>query len=127
MLKPNVYQEPSKRDYEQIPGTIVFDGRRATAGYALNRMCISLNSEQNREKFSKDAVSYMNKFGLTVEQREAVMKRDWLRMLELGANIFFAFKIAIVDGLTMQHVAASMCGLDIAEYKAMMRDGGRGL
>ena len=117
--------ECSTREYEQIPGTIVFDGKRAAQGYRLNRMCMSLNDAENRAEFMADASIYMSRFSLSPAERRAVEERDWLGMLELGANIFYAFKIAIIDGLTMQHVAASMCQMDIDAYRAMLSEGGR--
>ena len=39
-----------QRDYG-IPGTTVFDGYLARKGYALNRMCYSFNSAENRAEF----------------------------------------------------------------------------
>ena len=44
-----------QRDYG-IPGTPIFDGTMAQKGYALNRMCFSFNSKDNREEFKRDAV-----------------------------------------------------------------------
>ena len=40
------------RDYDDIPGTYVFDGRRNRMGYALNMFCMSLNEAPNRELFT---------------------------------------------------------------------------
>ena len=34
-----------------IPGTYMFDGRAAMKGYALNKMCYSFNSKENRDQF----------------------------------------------------------------------------
>lgn len=114
-----------QREYDDIPGTFVFDGRRSRQGYPLNSMCMSLNDPANREEFMRDLEGYMDKFGLSDEQKAAVRERDWLRMLELGGNIYFTFKIAILDGLTMQHVGASMSGVTFEEFRQMMLDGGR--
>ncbi len=36
-----------------IPGTTVFDGDMARKGYALNKMCFSFNSADNRADFLK--------------------------------------------------------------------------
>ncbi len=44
----------TKTDYDNIPGTIVFDSRKAMEGYALNKMCFSFNSAENREAFRRD-------------------------------------------------------------------------
>ncbi len=37
-----------------IPGTPVFDGDAAAKGYALNKMCFSFNSKENRDAFLAD-------------------------------------------------------------------------
>ncbi len=49
----------------QIPGTPIFDGEAARKGYALNRMCFSFNSADNRAEFLRDEDAYCEKFGLT--------------------------------------------------------------
>ena len=43
-----------ERDYDDIPGTYVFDGRRSRQGYALNMFCMSLNDAAHREEFTSD-------------------------------------------------------------------------
>ena len=113
------------RDYDDIPGTYVFDGRRARHGYPLNAMCMSLNDPANREAFRADPESYMQRWGLSPEQRAAVHARDWLTMLELGGNIYFTLKIASLDGMTTQDVGAAMTGVDADAFRQMMREGGR--
>ena len=37
-----------------IPGTTLFDETQAMKGYALNRMCFSFNSAENRAAFLTD-------------------------------------------------------------------------
>jgi len=113
------------RDYDDIPGTYVFDGRRARMGYALNMFCMSLNEAPNRELFTADPDEYLDGYALTAEQRQAVINRDWLRMLQLGGNIYYTFKLAALDGLSMQDVGASMSGVSVEEFSQMMVDGGR--
>lgn len=113
------------RNYDDIPGTIVFDGRRALQGYPINTMCMSLNDPANREAFGADPAGYLDRFALSAEQRRAILERDWLGMLELGGNIYFTIKLAIFDGLTMQDVGAAMSGVSADEFRQMMREGGR--
>jgi protocatechuate 4,5-dioxygenase alpha chain len=113
------------RDYETIPGTYVFDARRARQGYALNMFCMSLNVAENRRKFKENEASYLDGFGLTDKQRQAVLKRDWLGMLKVGGNIYYTIKIAFCDGLTFQDVASMMSGVSKEEYARMMLAGGR--
>jgi protocatechuate 4,5-dioxygenase, alpha chain len=115
------------RDYREIPGTYVFDGEHCQKGYALNMFCKSLDLERNRVAFRADSPSYLDGFKLSAEQRQAVVERNWLAMLRLGGNIYYTFKLAIFDGLTMQHVGAAMSGngMSVDDFRAMMISGGR--
>lgn len=113
------------RDYDDIPGTYVFDGEHSRKGYALNTFCMSLNDESNREAFTADPDGYLDRHALTAEQRQAILDRDWLAMLRLGGNIYYTFKLAIVDGLSMQQVGAMMSGVETEEFSRMMVEGGR--
>jgi len=115
----------TRRDYDDIPGTYVFDGVHSRKGYQLNKMCMSLNSEDGRAEFSADEAAYCDRFGLSAEQKAAVLAREWLEMLRLGGNIYYTFKIAIVDGLSMQAVGGAMSGMSEDEFRQMMIDGGR--
>ena len=55
-----------------IPGTTMFDGDQAMKGYALNRMCFSFNSAENRDAFLADEDAYCSRYGLNAEQRRWV-------------------------------------------------------
>lgn len=112
-------------DYDSIPGTYVFDSRRARMGYALNMFCMSLNKVENRAAFKENQAAYLDRFALAEEQRRAVLDRDWLGMLRLGGNIYYTIKIAFCDGLTFQDVASMMSGVTKETYVQMMLDGGR--
>jgi len=114
-----------EKDYHDIPGTYVFDGDHHRKGYHLNMFCMSLNEEANREAFRDDPDSYMDQFPMTVEQRQAVIGRDWLGMLQLGGNIYYTFKIAIFDRLSMQAVGGMMSDMTEEEFRQMMVGGGR--
>jgi protocatechuate 4,5-dioxygenase alpha chain len=112
-------------DYDNIPGTYVYDAERGRAGYALNMFCMSLNKAENRQSFRSDAPGYLDKFPLTPEQRRTVLDRDWLGMLKVGGNIYYTIKIAFCDGLTFQDVAGMMSGVSKEAYAQMMLAGGR--
>ena len=45
-----------------IPGTTLFDGEQAQKGYALNKMCFSFNSADQRQAFKADEEAYMRSF-----------------------------------------------------------------
>jgi protocatechuate 4,5-dioxygenase, alpha chain len=111
--------------YDDIPGTFVFDAERSREGYGINMFCMSLMKDANRKAFKADEAAYLKQFGLTPEQTEAVLKRDYNRMLELGANIYFTAKLGATDGHSFQHLAALMTGNTQEGYAKMMLEGGR--
>jgi protocatechuate 4,5-dioxygenase alpha chain len=71
-----------------IPGTTIFDGRQAMKGYALNKMCYSFNDAGNREEYRRDPDRYCDKYGLSIEQREAAKSLDVLALIAAGGNIY---------------------------------------
>jgi len=113
------------QDYDDIPGTFVFDAERSRQGYGINMFCMSLMKEENRKAFKADEAQYLKKFQLTDEQRDAILRRDYNRMLELGGNIYFTAKLGATDGHSFQHLAAVMTGSTQQDYAAMMLAGGR--
>lgn len=113
------------QEYDDIPGTFVFDAERSRRGYHVNMFCMSLMKEENRKAFKANEAEYLKKFPMTQEQREAILKRQWNRMLELGGNIYFTAKLGATDGLSFQQVAAIMTGNTQEGYADMMLKGGR--
>jgi protocatechuate 4,5-dioxygenase, alpha chain len=117
------------REYDDIPGTYVQDGSHYRKGIHLNNFCMSLNLATNRDAFRVDEATYLDTYKLTPEQRAAVLNRDWLDMLRLGGNIYYTFKLAIFDGMTMQTLGAKMSGngMSSEDFVAMMMRGGRSI
>ena len=113
------------QDYDDIPGTFVFDAERSRQGYGINMFCMSLMKEENRRAFKENEAEYLKKFQLSEAQRDAILKRDYNRMLELGGNIYFTAKLGATDGHSFQHLAATMTGSSQDDYAAMMLAGGR--
>ena len=113
------------QDYDDIPGTFVFDAERSRQGYGINMFCMSLMKEENRRAFKANEAEYLKKFQLSDAQRDAILKRDYNRMLELGGNIYFTAKLGATDGHSFQHLAATMTGSSQDDYAAMMLAGGR--
>lgn len=112
-------------DYNDIPGTYVFDAERSRHGYHLNMFCMSLNVDANRAAFRADESAYLDRFPMTPEQKASILKRDWNEMLRLGGNIYYTAKLAATDGITFQDLAAAMTGVSRDDYRKMMVDGGR--
>ena len=114
-----------KKDYEDIPGTFVFDADRGREGYQLNQFCISLRLQVNRDAFNADENAYLDQYPMTQDQRQAVLDRDWNRLLELGGNIYYTSKLAANDGINFQQLAGLMTGMGNEAYRKMMAEGGR--
>ena len=115
------------KPYDDIPGTTVFDADMARQGYHLNQFCVSLMNRDNRERFKADEEAYLDEWQMTDDQKQAVLDRDYNRMIALGGNIYFLAKIFSTDGLSFEQAAASMTGLSRDDYRQMMLDGGRTL
>lgn len=113
------------KEYDDIPGTTVFDAERSRQGYHLNQFCMSLMKAENREQFKANPEEYLKRWPMTEAQRQAVIKRDYNEMLSLGGNIYFLAKIFSSDGLSFQFAAATMTGMTQQEYAQMMLNGGR--
>src|SRR5580693_1929708 len=111
--------------YDDIPGTFVFDAERSREGYGINMFCMSLMQEENRKAFKANEAEYLKRFTLTPEQTDAILKRDYNRMLQLGGNIYFTAKLGATDGHSFQHLAAVMTGSTQEDYAKMMLAGGR--
>ena len=115
----------TNKDYEDIPGTFVFDADRSREGYHLNQFCISLRLQKNRDIFNAAEENYLDQYPMTQEQRKAVLKREWNRLLELGGNIYYTSKLAANDGINFQNLAGLMTGMGVEVYREMMLNGGR--
>ena len=110
---------------QDIPGTVMFDGEQAQKGYALNRMCFSFNSAENRAAFVKDEDGYCKKFGLDEKQRAAIKHRNVLELIEAGGNVYYLAKFAGIFGLNVQDIGAQQTGVTVDEFKAKLAAAGR--
>ena len=116
-------QEP--RGPVDVPGTPIFDGQSSRRGLRMNKMFMSFREEANRTRFLADEVAYCQEYGLTPEQQRAVVDRDWPAMIDLGGSIFYVFKLAMIDGRSMQYLGGVFTGMTEDEFVAAMRAGGR--
>ncbi|WP_245892739.1 MULTISPECIES: protocatechuate 4,5-dioxygenase subunit alpha [Alphaproteobacteria] len=111
--------------FDDIPGTRVYTAARARQGYHLNQFAMSLMKAENRTRWLADERAYLNEWPMTQDQREAVLARDYNRLLDLGGNIYFLSKVFSTDGLSFLQAVSTMTGMSVEEYKAMMDAGGR--
>ncbi len=113
------------RPYDNIPGTTVFDSSRARQGYQLNQFFYSLMKADNRTRFLADERAYLDEWKISEEQKQAVLDRDYNRVIELGGNVYFFAKLFFTDEQSFEIGAASMTGMKPMEYRQMMLSGGR--
>jgi protocatechuate 4,5-dioxygenase alpha chain len=111
--------------FEDIPGTRVFTAERAKKGYELNQFCMSLMKPENRERFKANERAYLDEWPMSEDQKQAVLDRDYNRMLDNGGNIYFLAKIFATDGLSYLQAVSTMTGMPIDDYQKMMLSGGR--
>ena len=108
-----------------LPGTPIFDGQTSRRGFRMNKLFMSLRSAEARERFLADEAAYCDSFKLTPEQKQAVLERDWQAMIDLGGSIFYVYKLAMIDGRSMQYLGGVFSGMTEEEFVAAMRAGGR--
>lgn len=123
--KKNRAHELTAAEPYAIPGTPIFDGATAQKAYALNKMCFSFNSAENREAFRADEDAYCRKFGLSEAEREAVRRHDVLALVEAGGNIYYLAKLAGIWGLGVQDIGAQQTGMSVAAFKEKLSAAGR--
>jgi protocatechuate 4,5-dioxygenase alpha subunit len=100
-----------------IPGTYVFDHSRSRVGYALNKLAHSLTDKRNRELFRADEDTYMAKYKLTDIQRDAIHRRDWLRLIkDCGGNIYYVYKIGAAVGDGLYQMGSQMRGESFEDF-----------
>jgi protocatechuate 4,5-dioxygenase alpha chain len=116
-----------RHDYEDIPGTYVFDGRHAYGAYALNKLLFSFCEQENRDAFEADPEAYCERFGLNAAARKLVLDQDFLGMLRAGANIYYMAKMAIPRGTSVQDAGAAFQGITTQQFQAKLLAKGDGL
>jgi protocatechuate 4,5-dioxygenase alpha chain len=112
-------------ELDDIPGTTVFNAMRSRQAYHLHKFCMSLMQPENRDAFRADERGYLDRFRMSDEQKQAVLDRDFTRLIDLGGNIYFLVKLSNTDGWSTQKAVSSMTGMTPDAYAAMMRAGGR--
>lgn len=101
----------------EIPGTPIFDGDMAQKAYALNKMCFSFNSAENREAFRVSEAAYCRKYGLSRSLCDAIRRRDVLALVEAGGNIYYLAKLAGIWGMGVQDIGAQQTGMSVSAFK----------
>ena len=100
-----------EKPYADVPGTTIFDADQARRGYHLNQFCMSLMKAENRARFKADERAYLDEWPMSEEQKQAMLARDYGRLIQLGGNIYFLAKVFSTDGLTYIQAVSTMTGM----------------
>lgn len=115
------------KPYADVPGTTIFDADQARKGYHLNQFCMSLMRAENRARFKANERAYLDEWPMTEEQKQAMLARDYGRLIQLGGNIYFLAKVFSTDGLSYLQAVSTMTGMTVEQYRTMMLEGGRSI
>lgn len=125
MSKPTRNIHEYLAELEDIPGTRIYTAARARKGYAINQFAMSLMKAENRERFKADERAYLDEWKLSDAAKDALLARDYNRLLDLGGNIYFLAKLFSTDGLSFAEAVSTMTDMTFPEYREMMNSGGR--
>lgn len=119
--------KPDFEQYKDIPGTTIFTIELARQGFWLNQFCMSLRTDENRKRFLADNRTYLDEWQMSEEQKQAVIDRDFQKMLDLGGNVYFLSKIFASEGLSYVQAVSTMTDMNVEQYQQMMLNGGRNI
>lgn len=123
--KPSTDIHAYLAELEDIPGTRVYTAARARKGYHINQFAMSLMKGDNRERFKADERAYLDEWPISEEAKQALLKRDYNTLLDLGGNVYFLSKLFSTDGLSFAEAVSTMTDMTFPEYRDMMLKGGR--
>lgn len=112
-------------EFDDIPGTRVYTAARARKGYWINQFAMSLMKADNRERFKADERAYLDEWQLSDAAKDALLARDYNRLLDLGGNVYYLAKLFSTDGLSFAEAVSTMTDMTFPEYRDMMNKGGR--
>jgi gallate dioxygenase len=112
---------PQLAGIEDIAGTYAFDIKTGTDRIRLNRFFWNMKTPDSRAAFERDEAEACAKAGLTEEETALVRDRNWLGLIQYGANFFVLEKFARLVGETNLEVYASMRGETFDEFLATRR------
>lgn len=112
-------------EFDDIPGTRVYTAARARKGYWINQFAMSLMKPENRERFKADERAYLDEWKISEEAKQALLKRDYNALIDLGGNVYFLSKLFSADGIPFAEACSTMTDMSWPEYRQMMLAGGR--
>ena len=112
---------PQLAGVEDIPGTYIFDIRTSNRTLKLNRFFWQMIGKPWRDRFEADPEQLMTEAGLNEREKELVRTRDWLGLIQYGANFFVLEKFARISKTTNLEVYAIFRGESFEEFMKTRR------
>ena len=92
----------------------VFDLERSARGLRINRFLNGLTKAENRKLFLEKPQEAMQ--GLSVEERDMVLRLDWKALQDYGASFFCLEKLARVKGVSNPEMVAAFRGETLEQF-----------
>ncbi len=112
---------PQTQGLEDLAGTYVFDLRVSNRALALNRFFWSMIGAEARARYRADPEAAMAAAGLSETEMRLIRDRDWLGLVQYGANFFVLEKFARVVKMTNLEVYAIMRGESFEDFMKTRR------
>ena len=103
---------------QRLAGTYPFDFARSVKAYRLNRFLHDLIVPAKRAAFLADERAACREAGLTDEERDLVVARDWRGLIHYGVIFFMLEKLGAVVGVSNLHIYAAMRGQSVEAFQA---------
>ncbi len=116
--QPSILRNPQLSGVEDIAGTYAFDIKTGTDCIRLNRFFWNMKTPDARAAFEQDEAAACRKAELTEEETKLVRERDWIGLIQYGANFFVLEKFAALVGQSNLAVYASMRGETFDDFLA---------
>ena len=81
-------------------------------------MCEALCSPAERDAFKRDEEAFLDRFGLSEEEKRLVRARDFRGLIEAGLNIYFMLKLGSATGNSLYRMGAQMRGESYEQFLA---------
>lgn len=92
------------------------------SAYELNRLMYDLREPANREAFTDDLEDYLDRYGVTEEEKALVRQRDWQGLVDQGVSIYVLTKIGAVIDVSLYEMGASMRGQTVPDFWAFITE-----
>ncbi len=109
------------------PVTYRFGIDNSPRGWRINKMAHSLTRTDARDEFRADPAGYMDRFGLTEDEKDMLLRRDWHALLAYGVSRNLFLKVAGVWGITLMQMGAEMRGETLDEFQSRLPPGPTGI